>query len=591
TILHVNDSHSNIAGIDENTKGGIARIATVIGMTKMEDPNALVLHAGDAFIGDIFCNVFGGVPEFTLMNQLGFDAMTIGNHEFDFYTSNLRASLEAALKTNKFPLLSANLNLQNPDVANLSKYIKDFTIIHKGNLKIGVFGLTTPATNLISFPQPAFLSEDIIGIATKVVKKLSGCDVVICLSHLGVDIDQALAAYVPGIDIIVGGHDHFSFEEPIEVSNPEGGVTYIVQVYGFYTQMGKLIATIENKKVTGVQYNVINIDNSIPEVSEVKAVVDNLISQINEMYFPAYGINLFTNVVGYATADFPEYAGDLFSLGYHDTPLGNLITSAAVASTGAQIGITVSGFISQPLYAGNLTAADLFRAIGYGANETDGLGYRLVTVDLTGADIMTGLGFALSQITNDLDEFLPQVTGMQYKYRINEEEAELYDVNIEPTQTYTVVMNEFLYGMFNQLLGIEGTNLSYNHPTEFQSLLGYVVNAGGPISPVSSNNVECVTGLPKESSNNIPEKLELLQNYPNPFNPSTKIVFNLPESGLINLEVYNSIGEKIETLISGNVQAGMQEIIWNGSNYTSGIYLVRLITGDNVKTIKMMLMK
>lgn len=163
TILHVNDTHSTLSPLGprtndmQGTQGGIARAASVIGEARMSDPNVLVLHAGDVFIGDLFFNKFFGVPEFQLMKELGFDAMTVGNHEYDLTPSTLDDALRASFNPGDgFPLLSANSVLDDPSVADLKNYISPYTIKQLGNIKVGIFGLTTPEANVLSQPAPVF---------------------------------------------------------------------------------------------------------------------------------------------------------------------------------------------------------------------------------------------------------------------------------------------------------------------------------------------------------------------------------------------------------------------------------------------------
>ena len=218
TILHLNDTHSNLAPLGprtadlKGTQGGIARAATVIGMNKMTEPNVLLLHAGDAFIGDLFFNVYFGAAEFQLLTALGLDAMAVGNHEFDLQPSTLEQALQSSFEPGEgFPLLSANCILEDPEVNTLKNYISPYTIKEIGSLKVGIFGLTTPETNLLSLPAPAVIDTNIIEIAATMVGTLAGenCDIIISLSHLGFALDQLVAEYVPGINVIVSGHDHY----------------------------------------------------------------------------------------------------------------------------------------------------------------------------------------------------------------------------------------------------------------------------------------------------------------------------------------------------------------------------------------------
>src|SRR5574338_947092 len=172
TILHVNDSHSTLEAIgprDENLKGtlgGVSRVATLVGMTKMTESNVLFLHAGDIPIGNVFFNKYFQVPELQLLSGLGLDAMTLGNHEFDLGSEVLLGSLQYAfpVANDAFPLLSANIDFSDPTIIGMQDYVKPYVIKQYGNTKVGIFGLTTPATNLLSNPSPAVVSDDIFTI-------------------------------------------------------------------------------------------------------------------------------------------------------------------------------------------------------------------------------------------------------------------------------------------------------------------------------------------------------------------------------------------------------------------------------------------
>ncbi|HQJ45837.1 MAG TPA: 5'-nucleotidase C-terminal domain-containing protein, partial [Ignavibacteriaceae bacterium] len=370
TLLHVNDTHSCLAPLGtrdlnlEGTQGGISRAASIIGMTKMSEQNVLTLHGGDLFIGDFFFNKFFGVPEFQLMASLGFDAMAVGNHEFDLTPAMLDTALRNSFPPGSgFPLLSSNLNLDDPTVQPLKDYIFPFTTKLLGNTKVGIFSLLTPETNLFSLPDPAVISDDIAGTALAMIDTLNslGCDLIICLSHLGILYDQDLASNIPGINIIISAHDHLRTDQPVEVTDPLGGTTYIVQADAFYKCVGKMKISVSNSGMELLDYQLINLDESVPEEPTVKATVDGLITEIENTWGPVY-----SQQIGTATDFFEEVAVNLGEEGAHDTPIGNLVTDAYRWKTGTEIGITVGGLTAQPIYEGPLVAADAFRVVGYG---------------------------------------------------------------------------------------------------------------------------------------------------------------------------------------------------------------------------------
>ncbi|MEJ2618045.1 MAG: hypothetical protein P8Z35_24020, partial [Ignavibacteriaceae bacterium] len=160
------------------------------------------------------------------------------------------------------------------------------------------------------------------------------CDVIILLSHLGIALDQTIATLLPGIDVIVSSDDHILLEEPVTVTNPSGGTTWIVQANAYYLDIGKLKLAVDQGQVSFVNYEAIHLGESISEEPTVLGEVNNLIAEIENVYGPVY-----TQQIGYASAYFEEIADSLIFQGYHDTPLGNLVTDAFRAKTGTDIAI------------------------------------------------------------------------------------------------------------------------------------------------------------------------------------------------------------------------------------------------------------
>lgn len=507
TILHLNDTHSTLSSVGprdaslHGSQGGIARAATVIESSRMTDPNVLFLHAGDYSIGDLFYNAYFGVPELQLLKSLGLDAMTVGNHEWDLTPSTLLGALQTAFPdpADGFPLLSANTDLSDPSLAALRNYILPYTIIQKGNIKVGIFGMTTPETNLTSNPSPAFISDDIINISANTVAALASqnCDVIILLSHLGLALDKIVAANVPGINVIVGGHDHYILYSPVKVTNPSGKTTLIVQAGSNYLYIGKLKLLVDNGNVTLAGYQLIPLDKSIPEEPTVLATVNSLIANIETIY----GIPFYTAQAGYAAYYFSEIAKNLLSRGAHDTPIGNLVTDAFRHKTGTQIAIQAGGFTAMPLYKGPFTPADLFRIDGYGFNTTNTLGFQLATFDISGADLMAGLEFGLSAIEAN-DEFFMQVSGMEYTYDGNlppfsrVTSVTINGSPIDPGVYYSVTANEGSL-LFLNYLGIPVKNLEIKDGiTEFSALFEYIQNIGPVIFPKELGRVANVGSEP-----------------------------------------------------------------------------------------------
>ena len=222
-IMHTNDTHSQIDPYsykkDVNV-GGFLRREAAIREVRAENPYTLLLDAGDFSQGTPYFNFFKGYMEVHLMNAMHYDAATLGNHEFD----NGSAALAARLKTAKFPVVCANYQFANK---KLAKVIKPYVIIERGGHKIGIFGL---GVNLDGYTAPQTAREvtylDPVETARKMGSELKAhnCDMIICLSHVGVDTtekdnDFEIARQVPEIDVIVGGHSHEELNPPVVVGN------------------------------------------------------------------------------------------------------------------------------------------------------------------------------------------------------------------------------------------------------------------------------------------------------------------------------------------------------------------------------------
>lgn len=218
-ILHTNDTHSQIdpytkAKYNEFNVGGFLRREAAIREVRSRHADVLLIDAGDFSQGTPYFNVYKGYVEVKLMNAMHYDAVALGNHEFD----NGCAALARRLRKAKFPVLCANYRFDN---RALSKQVRPYAIVEKGGLKIGVFGLLV---NLRGLTSPDILEEahylDPVETSMRMVAELRerGCDMVVCLSHLGVDGEQTtdfdIAEQVAGIDFIVGGHSHVCFMEP-----------------------------------------------------------------------------------------------------------------------------------------------------------------------------------------------------------------------------------------------------------------------------------------------------------------------------------------------------------------------------------------
>jgi 5'-nucleotidase / UDP-sugar diphosphatase len=616
TILHLNDTHSNLSTggpRDANLKGslgGYARAVSAIGMEKQLDPTALLLHAGDSFSGDLAFNAFFGVAEIQMLNQLGFDAMTVGNHEFDLTSPYLLQVLATAQPA--FPLLSANMVIKDTNLNALKMFISSHVIKKIGNLKVGIFGITTPATNMLSFPGPQVnfpttSTELLTTIATEVqtLRKGDSCDVVIMLSHLGIILDRQVAAGIPGIDAVVGGHDHYlTKQSEVLVNTADGRKVPVVQADALYHDLGKLRLTVNNGVVSFLDWTAIPLDTNMPEYPPAAVAIDTLQARINALY----GYPWMTQKIADIPATFAEAADSLGVVGNRDTPVGNLVADAYRAAFKTDIAITACGMTAQPLYKGPIVANDIMRMIGYGFNTRNGLGYRLMTFEISGAAVCAGLTFGLSEIGAN-DEFLLQVSGMKYGYQyrfqladpttsygaLDPASIEIGGKSLDLQKMYTVTANEFAFGFLQYILSQaslpQPTNVAMpdSSATEFLTVYGYLAAAPG-LTPVVEGRVRCLSVLPTDHPADFPRTMDC-GHYPNPVSSNVSIFFTVPADGITRLSVYDLTGREIATLLNDAVTRGTHVAQFNVSSLAPGLYTYRLQQNGSVLTRKMIVVK
>lgn len=335
TILHVNDTHSHLLPYGPKdaqgtgTWGGMARLATLIGMNRMTEPNVMLFHSGDFFVGDFMFQEYVGVEELEIMKALQYDALELGNHEFDLFPQTLEYVLNQAgfpAGPGTFPVLCANLDMSGDPV--LANFVRPYTIKQIGNTKIGIFGLMTEMANQISNPSPVIVMPPLNVVSAWIDTLRNGhdCDIVICLSHMGVDMDQAVAANIPGIDIIVGGHTHTQIDAPIQIGN-----TLILQAYEFARYLGKLKIVVDNGVVLNWNYQLQSVDSSIPAEPTLAGLIGQLAAgvEMDPRFGPVYSQNICTANVD---IEKPLHFGLC-----RDNGLGNLVADAIRLKTGFRI--------------------------------------------------------------------------------------------------------------------------------------------------------------------------------------------------------------------------------------------------------------
>ena len=258
TILHTNDVHSHIdpfpADDSRNPNmGGVARRATLIESIRKENPNVLLLDAGDIFQGTPYFNYYGGELEFKLMSMMQYDASTIGNHDFDNGVDGLFAQLPHA----KFEFISSNYDFSK---TILHSHIKPYKTFIKDDIKIGIFGLGIELNGLVDkrmyketvYKDPIETTQDMVRLLKNELK----CDLIICLSHLGYKYkenpdkicDLKLAEATDGIDLIIGGHTHTFLDKPTFMKNKIGQEVLVNQVGCYGINLGRIDFYFDAKK-------------------------------------------------------------------------------------------------------------------------------------------------------------------------------------------------------------------------------------------------------------------------------------------------------------------------------------------------------
>jgi len=254
TILYTNDTHARLDPFPDNAVefaglGGIARRASLVKKIRSESKNVLLLDAGDVFQGTPWFDVYGGELDLKLMSEMGYDAMAVGNHEFDRGPDGFA---EAAQKAD-FPILVANYDASGTP---MNSYLERLIVREFNGFRIGIFGLGIELDGVVS-PELSGGVKDRDPIAwadgmTKSLRRAHKCDFVICLSHLGFKYsdgridDMTLAEKVPGMDLIIGGHTHTFLDYPVGVTNPDGNVTMITQMGHGGVRLGRIDLSFNN---------------------------------------------------------------------------------------------------------------------------------------------------------------------------------------------------------------------------------------------------------------------------------------------------------------------------------------------------------
>jgi 5'-nucleotidase/UDP-sugar diphosphatase len=440
TILHSNDVHAHHEP-NADGDGGEALASSVIDQVRSANSNTILLSAGDTFMGTLFYVMHHGIDSAELMNLMKYDAMTLGNHEFDEGNGNLALFIEKI----KFPIVAANVNFEKSTALN--KKTVPYTILKKGGEKIGVIGLVNPETPSMSRPGSDLVFEgDLVKIVKSSVEKLTaeGVNKIIVLSHLGYQGDLDLAKAVRGIDLIVGGHTHTllaNFDKraadtyPSEIQNPEGKTILVVQAGEYLQYIGKLDVEFDpNGELVTWKGDTIFLSGYITPDIEISKEIGILSAPIKTLTESEIG----------ESAVFLQ--GDREVCRFEECNLGNLITDAMRAETGVQVALENGGGIRASIEQGPVTLGDVLTVLPFG---------NLVsTLSLSGEDLQAVLENGASKIEEGGGRFL-QVSGLRYQFDPSKPagnrivSVEVLDAqgkyqSLDPKAIYTIATNDFM---------------------------------------------------------------------------------------------------------------------------------------------------
>jgi 5'-nucleotidase / UDP-sugar diphosphatase len=460
TILHINDWHSRIesnnkfestCSAEEEGKGecigGAARLKTAIDQRRkaLEGQNVLLLNGGDNFQGSLFYTTYKGAAEAEFLNLMKFDAMTVGNHEFDDGEEALVPFLEKV----QFPVLSANVH---PNAqSKVGDGIKPSVVIEVGGQKIGIVGAVTNDTPELASPGPNISIDEDLKTITAEVEKLNGQGVnkIIALTHVGYPRDKEMIARIPGVDVVVGGHSHSLLSNtdskaegpyPTMVDNPEGYKVPVTQAASYSKYLGEFrVVFDDNGVVKEAKGDPLYLDKSIEPDQAVLARIKELAGPIEE---------LKAKVVAETAKPID---GSRENCRARECEMGNLVSDAIldrVKDQGIQIAVQNGGGLRASIDQGQVTMGDVLTVLPF--QNT------LATFQLTGKDIVASLEAGVSEIEEGKGKF-PQVAGLKYSFdksvAPNQGRIKSVEVNdgrqwesIEPDKVYGVATNNFVRG-------------------------------------------------------------------------------------------------------------------------------------------------
>jgi len=460
-VLHINDFHSRIEPINAFDAtcsaddaagacfGGAARLHAAIAERRAEAEErgeaVLVLSAGDMFQGSLFFSAYKGRAEAEFMNMAGFDAMVLGNHEFDLGPDPLVDFIKAV----EFPVVFGNTDATaDPGLAPLDR---DPVVVEVGGVRIGIAGAVTEATAEIANPGPTVTFDDALAAIRAQVAafRAEGIEHIVALTHVGAATDIDIAREVPEIDLVVGGHSHTLFSNtdedavhpyPLMVEGSDGDTTPVVHAGDYGKYLGHAVVTFDAAgDVTRVEGDAVLLDASVAPDPDVLAWIEERRGPIED---------LMGREIGTVAEDID---GSRESCRAAECEMGNLVADAMLARVRGQ-GVTIAlqngGGLRASIGAGEVTNGDVIEVLPF--QNT------LATFNLAGADIIAALENGVSQVEEGAGRF-PQVAGLRFEWdpSVPPMEGRIRKVMVEedgawgpidPEKVYSVVSNDFLRG-------------------------------------------------------------------------------------------------------------------------------------------------
>ena len=490
TILHTNDFHARFEPISKYDSGcsaedneagecfgGTARLVTAIAEARARSNNSILVDGGDQFQGTLFYTYYKGAVAAEFMNKLGYDAMTVGNHEFDDGPEVLRGFVD----TVDFPILMSNADISGEPL--LDGAIQKSVIIEQGGEKLGLIGLTPQDTDELASPGKNVIFTDPVGAVQGEVDKLTaeGVNKIIVLSHSGYGVDQKIAAETTGVDVIVGGHSNTLLSNSND--RAEGpyptmvGNTAIVQAYAYGKFLGELNVTFDDEgNVTEATGEPLIMDAAVAEDGATKERIAELAVPLEEI----------RNKVVAEAAEAID--GDRANCRAVECQMGNLVADAMlarVADQGIQIAIANGGGLRASIDAGEVTMGEVLTVLPF--QNT------LSTFQAKGSTIVAALENGVSQVEEGAGRFA-QVAGLKYTFdpaaepgsRVSDVMVDAGDdwAPIEADTVYGVVTNNYVrnggdgYDMF----ATDGMN-AYDFGPDLADVTAEYLAANAPYTP------------------------------------------------------------------------------------------------------------